>query len=58
MAKLGPLGLPAYRNFLLDEIKEATANFDVSNLIGEGSYGQVWLFTLSNKISYQETFSQ
>lgn len=48
MAKLGPLGLPAYRNFLLDEIKEATANFDVSNLIGEGSYGQVYKGILGN----------
>lgn len=44
MAKLGPLGLPAYRNFLLDEIKEATGNFDASNLIEEGSYGLVCLY--------------
>lgn len=48
MAKLGPLGLPAYRNYLLDEIKEATANFDISNLIGEGSYGPVYKGRLAN----------
>jgi len=41
MVKLGPLGLPAYRNFLLGELKEATANFSRENLIGEGSYGPV-----------------
>ncbi|KAH9622530.1 hypothetical protein KSS87_011291 [Heliosperma pusillum] len=41
MAKLGPLGLPAYRNYHLDEIKEATENFNMSNLIGEGSHGPV-----------------
>ncbi|XP_021773393.1 probable inactive leucine-rich repeat receptor-like protein kinase At3g03770 [Chenopodium quinoa] len=48
MAKLGPLGLPAYRNFLLDEIKEATANFDASNLIREGSSGLVYKGILAN----------
>ncbi|KAL2943007.1 hypothetical protein RDABS01_031355 [Bienertia sinuspersici] len=48
MKKLGPLGLPVYRNFLLDEIKEATANFDESNLIGEGSYGPVYKGRLAN----------
>ncbi|CAO2833066.1 unnamed protein product [Amaranthus hypochondriacus] len=48
MAKLGPLGIPAYRNFLLDEIKEATANFDKSNLIGVGSYGPVYKGRVAN----------
>lgn len=48
MVKLGPLGLPAYRNFLLDEIKEATANFDNSNLIGEDPYGPVYTGRFSN----------
>lgn len=40
--KLGPLGLPPYRTFVLDELKEATHNFGASNLIGEGSNGQVY----------------
>lgn len=31
--KLGALGLPAYRTFFLEELKEATNNFDQSSLI-------------------------
>lgn len=38
--KLGA-SLPAYRNYALEELKEATNNFDASSLIGEGSHGQV-----------------
>lgn len=34
-------GLPAYRTFALDELKEATNNFDASSLISEGTNGQV-----------------
>lgn len=41
--KLGALGLPAYRTFFLEELKEATNNFDESSLI-EGSHGQVMPF--------------
>lgn len=40
--KLGALGLPPYRTFVPDELKEATDNFNASSLIGEGSYGQVY----------------
>ncbi|CDP16547.1 unnamed protein product [Coffea canephora] len=40
--KLGPLGLPPYRTFVLDELKEATNNFSALNLIGDGSHGQVY----------------
>ncbi|KAL7120235.1 hypothetical protein ACP275_02G110400 [Erythranthe tilingii] len=40
--KMGALGIPPYRTFVLDEIKEATNNFNHSNLIGEGSNGQVY----------------
>ncbi|KAK6140434.1 hypothetical protein DH2020_025818 [Rehmannia glutinosa] len=40
--KLGALGIPPYRTFVLDELKEATSNFSSLNLIGEGSYGQVY----------------
>lgn len=34
-------GLPAYRTFPLDQLKEATNNFDASSLISEGPLGQV-----------------
>ncbi|XP_073151586.1 probable inactive leucine-rich repeat receptor-like protein kinase At3g03770 [Henckelia pumila] len=40
--KLGALGIPPYRTFVLDELKEATNNFNASNVIGEGSNGQVY----------------
>ncbi|XP_059447688.1 probable LRR receptor-like serine/threonine-protein kinase At1g14390 isoform X2 [Corylus avellana] len=36
------LGLPPYRVFTLDEIEDVTDNFDQSNLIGEGSQGQLY----------------
>ncbi|KAF5199215.1 Receptor-like protein kinase [Thalictrum thalictroides] len=38
----GALGLPQYHVFSLEEIEEATNNFDSSNLIGEGSHGQIY----------------
>lgn len=34
-------GLPPYHVFTLEEIKDATNNFDTINLVGEGSQGQV-----------------
>ncbi|XP_044460989.1 probable inactive leucine-rich repeat receptor-like protein kinase At3g03770 isoform X2 [Mangifera indica] len=34
--------LPVYRTFTLEELKEATDNFDVSSLIRESSHGQVY----------------
>ncbi|KAK2983465.1 hypothetical protein RJ640_006478 [Escallonia rubra] len=39
--KLRPLGIPPYRTFVLEEIKEATSNFDASNLMDKGSHTQV-----------------
>jgi hypothetical protein len=39
--KFGALGLPNYRSFSLEEIEEATNNFDTASLIGEDSYGEV-----------------
>ncbi|KAF5449684.1 hypothetical protein F2P56_030103 [Juglans regia] len=36
------LGLPPYRVFTLEEIEDLTNNFDPSNLIGEGSQGQLY----------------
>lgn len=43
-AKLSLQGSPAYRQFVLDEIKEATNDFDKSTLMGEGSNGKVQAF--------------
>ncbi|KAE9455571.1 hypothetical protein C3L33_12556, partial [Rhododendron williamsianum] len=40
--KLGALGLPPYRTFSLEELKEATSNFSSLNFIGEGSQGKVY----------------
>ncbi|CAN1298260.1 Probable inactive leucine-rich repeat receptor-like protein kinase At3g03770 [Linum perenne] len=39
--KLGA-GLPAYRTFALEELKEATNNFSASNLLSEDTHGQVY----------------
>ena len=39
--RLAAIGLQPYRIFTLEEIEEATNNFDQSNLIGEGSEGKV-----------------
>ncbi|KAK7317416.1 hypothetical protein RJT34_01625 [Clitoria ternatea] len=40
--------LPAYRTFALDELKEATNNFDSSCFISEGSHGQIYKGVLSD----------
>lgn len=40
--KLGPLGIPSYRTFSLEEIEEATNNFDTSTFLGDGSQGQMY----------------
>ncbi|KAL6190033.1 hypothetical protein ACLB2K_036434 [Fragaria x ananassa] len=42
MMRLPTLGLPPYRVFTLEEIEDATNNFDASNLMVEGSQGQVY----------------
>lgn len=47
-AKLGSEGLPACRSFTLEELKEATNNFDMSAIMGEGSYGKVMSSLTSN----------
>lgn len=36
------IGLPRYRAFSLEEIEDATNNFDPSNFMGEGSQGQLY----------------
>ncbi|KAL8095092.1 hypothetical protein AgCh_036519 [Apium graveolens] len=40
--KLGALGVPAYRNFSLKDIEDATNNFDTTTLLNEGSYSQMY----------------
>lgn len=40
--RLGALGLPAYRTFSLEELEEATNNFETSTFMGEGSHGQMY----------------
>ncbi|KAF3442989.1 hypothetical protein FNV43_RR16907 [Rhamnella rubrinervis] len=40
--KLGSLGLPGYRTFSLEELKEATNSFDTSSFMGEGSHGKLY----------------
>ncbi|XP_061342561.1 probable inactive leucine-rich repeat receptor-like protein kinase At3g03770 [Gastrolobium bilobum] len=40
--------LPAYRTFALDELKEATNNFDSSCFISEGPHGQIYKGVLSD----------
>lgn len=39
--KFGTVGLPPYRAFSLEEIMEATNNFDTTSFMGEGSQGQM-----------------
>lgn len=41
MRRMATFGLPPYQNFTVDEMEEATNNFDPANLVGEGSQGQV-----------------
>lgn len=41
--KLGTQVLPTYRVFSVEELKEATKNFEQSSYIGEGSIGKVLL---------------
>ncbi|KAG8100623.1 hypothetical protein GUJ93_ZPchr0013g35711 [Zizania palustris] len=46
--KLGALGIPAYRSFSLVELEAATNDFEVSNLMGQDSHGQMYRGRLSN----------
>uniref|UniRef100_A0A2P2L980 Putative inactive leucine-rich repeat receptor-like protein kinase At3g03770 n=1 Tax=Rhizophora mucronata TaxID=61149 RepID=A0A2P2L980_RHIMU len=41
-AKFGTQGLPACRSLTIEEIKEATRNFDNSVILGESSYGKLY----------------
>uniref|UniRef100_A0A5B6ZF10 non-specific serine/threonine protein kinase n=1 Tax=Davidia involucrata TaxID=16924 RepID=A0A5B6ZF10_DAVIN len=40
--RLASLGIPQYHVFTLEEMEDATNNFDPSNLVGEGSQGQLY----------------
>ncbi|KAJ7953771.1 Tyrosine-protein kinase [Quillaja saponaria] len=46
--RLPALGLPPYRIFTLEEIEDATKNFEPSNLMSEGSQGQLYKGWLEN----------
>ncbi|OVA15411.1 Protein kinase domain [Macleaya cordata] len=47
-AKLGTQGVPTYRLFSIEELKEATNNFDQSTFLGEGSIGKIYKGKLEN----------
>ncbi|KAK8547879.1 hypothetical protein V6N13_123304 [Hibiscus sabdariffa] len=49
-AKLEAQGLPPCRSFTLEELKEATNNFDNSAFLGEGSYGKLFKGRLESGI--------
>ncbi|KNA19949.1 hypothetical protein SOVF_056750 [Spinacia oleracea] len=48
-AKSGTQGIPACRAFSMEELKDATKNFDTSALMGEGARGKMYQGTLPNK---------
>ncbi|KAK9668884.1 hypothetical protein RND81_13G093900 [Saponaria officinalis] len=50
-SKTGGQGLPACRKFSLEELKDATRNFDLSALLGEGSRGKIYRGKLQNGTS-------
>ncbi|CAN4079116.1 unnamed protein product [Withania somnifera] len=47
-ANAGSLGAPSYRVFSMEELLEATGNFDQSALLGEGSVGKIHKGRLDN----------
>ncbi|CAN6439896.1 unnamed protein product [Victoria cruziana] len=46
--KLGALALPPYRTFALEELEEATNNFESSCFMGEGALGPIYRGRLRN----------
>ncbi|KAK1263712.1 putative inactive leucine-rich repeat receptor-like protein kinase [Acorus gramineus] len=56
--RLGALGIANYRSFSLEEIEEATNNFETSNFLGENSYGQREMevrYSLGHKESHPQS---
>ncbi|XP_021775921.1 probable inactive leucine-rich repeat receptor-like protein kinase At3g03770 isoform X1 [Chenopodium quinoa] len=49
VSKSGTQGIPACRTFSMEELKEATMNFDKSALMGEGARGKMYQGTLQSK---------
>ncbi|KAM3364082.1 putative inactive leucine-rich repeat receptor-like protein kinase [Capsicum galapagoense] len=47
-ANIGSQGAPSYRVFSMEELLEATKNFDQSTLLGEGSVGKIYKGRLGN----------
>ncbi|KAI8029728.1 putative inactive leucine-rich repeat receptor-like protein kinase [Camellia lanceoleosa] len=47
-AKLGTQGAPLYRSFTLEELEEATGNFEKSTFLGKGSLGKIYKGRLEN----------
>lgn len=47
-ANLGIQGRPACRSFTIEELKEATNNFNNSAILGDGSHGKLYRGTLEN----------
>ncbi|XP_015066814.1 probable inactive leucine-rich repeat receptor-like protein kinase At3g03770 [Solanum pennellii] len=48
VANTGSQGAPSYRVFSMEELLEATENFDQSALLGEGSVGKIYKGRLEN----------
>ncbi|KAA8540698.1 hypothetical protein F0562_024383 [Nyssa sinensis] len=46
--KLSTQGVPVHQLFSLEELKKATNNFDISTIMGEGSYGKLYKGRLEN----------
>ncbi|GFS29789.1 leucine-rich repeat protein kinase family protein [Actinidia rufa] len=51
------LGLPPYHVFTLEETEDATNNFDPSNLVEEGSWGQQHMTVISKKLRHHHLAS-
>ncbi|KAH6788177.1 Leucine-rich repeat protein kinase family protein [Perilla frutescens var. hirtella] len=48
VAKVGSQSSPSYTVFAVEDLEEATKNFDQSTLLGEGSFGKVYKGRLEN----------
>ena len=55
--KLGTQTVPTCRQFSIEELKEATKNFDLSAYIGQGSIGKVHFNPLKVLLKYCIAYS-